>query len=153
MHNLPVGCMERSVAPQQWSDVALNTSLPFVLLYSADQSYTNSATIDKDYFGYASVLGLYLSRPLGGVEFLDFATSHIPDVPYHREITKRCRVLLYCTDLFCSVLYRKTPRIGKLQRGLIAMQVISQLVASSICATCGLFSPNERFLSNESVVD
>ena len=75
----------------------------FVLLYSADQSYTNSATIDKDYFGYASLLGLYLSRPLGGVEFLDFTTSHIPDVPYHREITKRCRVLLYCTDLFCSV--------------------------------------------------
>ena len=99
--------MERSVAPQQWSDVALNTSLPFVLLYSADQSYTNSATIDEDYFGYASVLGLYLSRPLGGVEFLDFTTSHIPDVPYHREITKRRRVLLYCTVLFCIERHRE----------------------------------------------
>ena len=79
----------------------------FVLLYSADQSYTNSATIDEDYFGYASVLGLYLSRPLGGVEFLDFTTSHIPDVPYHREITKRCRVLLYCTVLFCIERHRE----------------------------------------------
>ena len=103
MHNLPVGCMERSVAPQQWSDVALNTSLPFVLLYSADQSYTNSATIDKDYFGYASLLGLYLSRPLGGVEFLDFTTSHIPDVPYHREILNAAAS--YCTVLICSVLF------------------------------------------------
>ena len=127
MHNLPVGCMERSVAPQQWSDVALNTSLPFVLLYSADQSYTNSATIDKDYFGYASLLGLYLSRPLGGVEFLDFYYLPHPGCPIPSRDTKRCRVLLYCTVLFCSVLYRKTPRIGKLQRGLIAMQVISQL--------------------------
>ena len=128
MHNLPVGCMERSVAPQQWSDVALNTSLPslYCCILLINRTPTQRRLM-RTFFGYASFLGLYLSRPLGGVEFLDFHYLPHPGCPIPSRDTKRCRVLLYCTVLFCSVLYRKTPRIGKLQRGLIAMQVISQL--------------------------